>query len=154
MNGVSFADWDPRSLRARMAIVPQNPFLFTGTIRENVAYGCAAASDSAVWEALDQAGAGFVSLLPGGLDSVIGELGALLSGGQRQRLVIARALVRRPDLLILDEPTNHLDDHGIELLMESLRELPYRPAVILISHEPRVLRHVSRALRLAGGKLA
>ncbi len=154
VNGLPFSHWNPRGVRARMAIVPQNPFLFPGTVRENVAYGMAPVSDAAVWEALRQAGADFVSQLPETLDSLIGEQGALLSGGQRQRLVIARALLRQPDLLILDEPTNHLDDHGIEVLMESLRNLPFHPAVILISHEPRVLRHVSRALRLTGGRLS
>ena len=74
-------------------------------------------------------------------------------GGQRQRLVIARALLRRPDLLILDEPTNHIDESGIANLMHRLERLPFHPAVIIISHEPRVLRHTSRAWRVVDGHL-
>jgi ATPase subunit of ABC transporter with duplicated ATPase domains len=67
--------------------------------------------------------------------------------------VIARALLRRPDLLILDEPTNHLDETGISALMRTLGRLPFRPAVIVVSHEARVLRHTGRAWRLSDGRL-
>ena len=101
------------------------------------------------WSGADE----FVEQLPEKLDTLIGENGVRLSGGQRQRLVIARALLRRPDLLILDEPTNHLDDAGIASLIGSLDHVSFRPAVIVISHESRVLRHASRAWRLTGGKL-
>jgi ABC-type multidrug transport system fused ATPase/permease subunit len=137
-----------------MAVVAQNPFLFAGTLRENVAYGNADATAEAIWEALRWAGADdFVAQLPDTLDTPIGENGVRLSGGQRQRLVIARALLRRPYLLILDEPTNHLDDAGIASLIDSLDRVPFRPAVIVISHEWRVLRHATRAWRLTGGRL-
>jgi ABC-type bacteriocin/lantibiotic exporter with double-glycine peptidase domain len=137
-----------------MALVPQTPFLFAGTIRANVAYGQDQAPTEAVWEALGWAGAAeFVAQLPGALETLIGERGVRLSGGQRQRLVIARALLRRPELLILDEPTNHLDDDGIASLVENLGRLPFRPAVIIVSHEWRVLRHTSQAWRLTEGRL-
>jgi len=132
----------------------QDVFLFAGTLRENVAYGNADATAEAIWEALRWAGADdFVAQLPDTLDTPIGENGVRLSGGQRQRLVIARALLRRPYLLILDEPTNHLDDAGIASLIDSLDRVPFRPAVIVISHEWRVLRHATRAWRLTGGRL-
>jgi ABC-type multidrug transport system fused ATPase/permease subunit len=154
VNGVPYDRLRMRSLRAHLAIVAQNPFLFAGTVRENVAYGNASATPEAIREALRWAGADdFVAQLPEALDTLIGENGVRLSGGQRQRLVIARALLRRPDLLILDEPTNHLDDAGIASLIGSLDRLPFRPAVIVISHEWRVLRHATRAWRLAGGRL-
>lgn len=154
VNGAAYDRLSIRSLRAHMAIVAQNPFLFAGTVRENVAYGNAGAAPEAIWEALRWAGADdFVAQLPEALDTLIGENGVRLSGGQRQRLVIARALLRRPDLLILDEPTNHLDDAGIASLIGSLDGVPFRPAVIVISHEWRVLRHATRAWRLTGGKL-
>jgi len=154
VNGVPYDRLRVRSLRVRMAIVAQNPFLFAGTLRENVAYGNPRAESEQIWEALRWAGAeDFVAQLPGALDALVGENGVRLSGGQRQRLVIARALLRRPDLLILDEPTNHLDDAGIASLIASLDGVPFHPAVIVISHEWRILRHATRAWRVAAGRL-
>jgi len=154
INGIPYDRLRMHSLRSRMAIVPQSPFLFADTIRANVAYGQDQASSAAVWEALGWAGAAeFVSQLPDGLETLIGEQGVRLSGGQRQRLVIARALLRRPELLILDEPTNHLDDDGIASLVDNLGRLPFRPAVIIVSHEWRVLGHAGRAWRLREGRL-
>lgn len=153
-DGVAYDELDIRQLRTRMAVVPQHPFLFSGTIRDNVAYGSEKAADEAVYEALRGAGADeFVDQTADGLDTTIGEQGVRLSGGQRQRLVIARALLRKPELLILDEPTNHLDEEAIERLMESLDRLAFRPSVLVISHEWRVLRHVDRAFRLVDRRL-
>ena len=154
VNGIPYGEIDIRSLRSRIAIVPQHPFLFAESIRANLAYGLDTVAEEAIWEALDWAGAAqFVSELPAGLDNQIGDHGVRLSGGQRQRLVIARALLRRPDLLILDEPTNHIDETGIASLMHRLERLPFHPAVIIISHEPRVLRHTGRAWRVVDGHL-
>jgi ABC-type multidrug transport system fused ATPase/permease subunit len=153
VNRQSYDDVDMRAVRSRIGLVPQNPLLFLGTVRENVSYGTLAAS-AEVENALEWSGAsGFVSELPQGLETSIGEHGVRLSGGQRQKLVIARALLRRPDLLILDEPTNHLDEAAIEHLMESLDRLPFRPAVLVISHELRVLRQVDAAWKLDRGRL-
>jgi len=152
--GSGYDGLDMRSLRARLAIVPQNPLLFTGTIRENVVYGSENVSDEAFEEALREAGAlDVVARQAQGAETQIGDNGVRLSGGERQRLAIARALLRRPDLLILDEPTNHLDQDGIEELMKSLKRLPFRPAVLLISHERRVVEYADRAWRLRDGKL-
>lgn len=150
--GVPYDRLDLRALRARMAFVPQHPFLFPGTLRENVAYG--ATEEARLEEALRQAGAAaFIADLPLGLETPAGEQGVRLSGGQRQKLAIARALLRRPELLVLDEPTNHFDDEAIAALMRSLDTLPFRPTVLVISHEARVLACVDEAWRLAGGRL-
>lgn len=154
VNGIPYEQLDMRRLRSRCATVPQHPFLFAETVRANVAYGSDALADEAIWEALRWAGAAeFVEALPEGLDSEIGEQGVRLSGGQKQRLAIARALLRRPDLLILDEPTNHLDEEGVSGLMDRLDRLPFQPAVLLVSHEWHILRHAHRAWRLTGGRL-
>jgi ABC-type multidrug transport system fused ATPase/permease subunit len=154
INGRPYDRFDMRSLRSHVAVVPQTPFLFADTIRANVGYGAGELSSRAIRDALEWAGAaGFVDELPNGIDTQIGEQGGRLSGGQRQRLAIARALLRRPDLLILDEPTNHLDEDGVSGLMESLDGLPFRPAVIVVSHEWRVLRHTDEAWRLEDGRL-
>lgn len=153
VNGTPYDEMAIRSVRARIALVPQNPLLFAGSVRDNIIYGCAERAAD-LEEALEWAGAAeIVRHLPEGLNTPIGEQGIRLSGGQRQRLVIARALLRRPDVLILDEPTNHLDEEAIERLMANLDSLPFRPALLVISHEQRVLRHVDRAFRLDDGYL-
>ncbi len=154
VNGMAYDEVEIRSLRARMAILPQNPFLFPGSIRDNLTYGSTAFGDGEVRQALEWSGArGFVDELSRGLDSEIGEHGILLSGGQRQKLVLARALLRKPDFLIFDEPTNHLDEDAIATLLHNLARLPFRPAVLMISHDPVAIRHASRAWRLEGGCL-
>lgn len=154
VNGIAYDEADIRSLRSRMAILPQNPFLFPGTIRDNLTYGMPACSDEDVWQALEWAGAAsFVAEIAEGLDCAIGEKGILLSGGQRQKLALARALLRKPDFLIFDEPTNHLDEEAIAILLHNLARLPFHPAVLIISHDPVAQRHASRACRLEAGSV-
>jgi ABC-type multidrug transport system fused ATPase/permease subunit len=155
-NGIPYDEVSMRSLRSRIAIVPQDPLLFAGTVRDNLIYGrdSGRADPRELEDSLQWSGAaGFVSELPRGLDTEIGDHGVQLSGGQRQSLVIARALIRRPDLLILDEPTNHLDAAAIESLASRLGKLPFRPAVLVISHETHVLHHADRAYHLENGRL-
>ena len=154
VNGMAYDTADIRSLRSRMALLPQNPFLFPGSVRDNLTYGLADCPDADIWQALEWAGAAeFVNAMPGTLDQAIGEQGVLLSGGQRQKLVLARALLRQPDFLIFDEPTNHLDEAAIATLLGNLAHLPFHPAVLIISHDPAALRHTSIAWRLEDGNL-
>jgi len=157
-NGIPYDELSVPSLRERIAIVPQNPVLFSGTVRANIAYGMSVRPDGGdrdLEEALEWAGAtAVIRRLPHGLDTEIGDQGVRLSGGERQSLAIARALLRRPDLLVLDEPTNHLDAEAIERLAASLEGLPFRPAVLVISHEAHVLRHATVAYRIASGRLS
>ena len=113
----------------------RNPFFFATSIRENLMYGSSTVSADDIRWALGMAGAQpIVDALPRGLDTVLGDDARTLSGGQRQRIAIARALVRRPKILILDEPTNHLDRNGIAEVLTNLRSWPARPAVLIVSH--------------------
>jgi len=91
--------------------------------------------------------------LPDGYRTQIGEDGVLLSGGERQKIAIARALMRRPGLLILDEPTNHLDKQAVKDIMDSLNKLDYRPAFFIISHDASVVDHAEKIFMLDEGVL-
>ncbi len=114
----------------------QEQIFFAGTIRENITYGTEGLSDLEVMNMCEKATAGeLMRALPLGLDSELGDNGVFLSGGQRQKLAIARALVRRPRLLILDEPTNHLDPDSVKRLMVNLQNLEFKPAILIITQD-------------------
>jgi subfamily B ATP-binding cassette protein MsbA len=141
--------WDGRpvdelsrsSLRAQMAWVPQEPILFTGSVRQNLEVGRPGATEAELWDALRRAHAeGFVQALPRGLDEPCGERGALLSGGQRQRLAIARAFLRGPSLLLLDEPTSALDAESEREVQAGLAELKRGRTTLVIAHRLSTVR--------------
>jgi len=151
---VPYDELDVTVLRRSIGVVPQNPSFFSGTVFENLVYGRATASREEVEEAVRQAQAEeFIARLPRGFDTEIGESGVLLSGGQAQRLAVARALLGRPRLLVLDEPTNHLDRNAVASLLTSLEALEHRPGILLISHDPEVLRITSGVYWLRDGRL-
>ncbi|HET9161781.1 MAG TPA: ABC transporter ATP-binding protein [Caulobacteraceae bacterium] len=153
-DGAPYEDIDLHGLRRQIGLVPQEAQLFTGTVAENIAYGLAGATAAEIASAAKLAGAAdFIVELPSSYQTLIGENGAFLSGGQRQRIALARALLRKPRLLILDEPTNHLDADAVAHLLSMLRNLEQRPAVLLISHSDEVLDMADRVLVLADGKL-
>jgi ABC-type multidrug transport system fused ATPase/permease subunit len=154
-DGVPFDRLDLTELRRRIGVVMQHPEFFAGTVRENITYGYPEATEEEITRAARLALADdFIRALPRGYDTPIGEEGILLSGGEVQRIAIARALLRRPRLLILDEPTNHLESAAIRRLLDNLAGLHDRPGVLIISHDRDVLRHVRRVHRLANGILA
>ena len=153
-DGHAYDELDIRNLRASMGVVMQDPVIFPGTIWENIVYGCPEASMSAVDQAAELATAlDFIRKLPKGYGTHVGEHGVMLSGGERQRLALARVLLRQPKLLILDEPTNHLDSAALTRLMSNLQALDPLPAILLISHDPEVLRHAGHFYVLDEGRL-
>ena len=153
-DGVPYDRLDLVELRRRMGVVMQHPTFFAGTVLENISYGYPEATMDEVLRASRLALADeFIRRLPQAYDTPIGEEGILLSGGEVQRIAIARALLRRPRLLILDEPTNHLESAVIHRLLENLSTLEERPAVLIISHDREVLGFADHLYRVESGIL-
>ena len=127
--------------------------LVAGTVRQNLCYGLErAASDGELLGALERSGFGDVSRrLPGGLDQEVREDGGGLSSGEKQKLALARALLRRPALLLLDEPTANVDERSEAEIVDTLLTLRESCTVVVVSHEPRVLEHADRRLPIAAG---
>jgi ABC-type bacteriocin/lantibiotic exporter with double-glycine peptidase domain len=153
--GQPYDTLDMTALRRQIAIVPQDPLIFAGTIAENIAYGSPEAPPEAIRHAANLAAAdAFIAALPAGYDTPVSEEGTTLSGGQRQRLALARALLRRPALLLLDEPTNHLDSASIRHFMATLATLEDAPTILLISHDPAIVRGAARRYELREGTIS
>jgi ABC-type multidrug transport system fused ATPase/permease subunit len=137
-----------------MAIVPQDIFLFGGSIRENIAYGKPGAAEQEIIDAAHKANAWeFISRFPDGLDTIVGERGMQLSGGQRQRIAIARALLRDPKILILDEATSSLDSESERLVQEALENLMNGRTSIVIAHRLSTIRQADHILVLNKGRI-
>jgi len=150
-----YDDLDMRWLRSKLGVVTQSPLFFKGSILDNITYGLPRPDMERVEKACRIATAGeFIRMLPGGFDTDIGSQGILLSGGQRQKIAIARALMKEPRLLIMDEPTNHLDSESVDLLIRNLKSLDPAPAILLISHDPSVLRYSHMTYGLSDGLLS
>jgi ABC-type multidrug transport system fused ATPase/permease subunit len=155
VDGVDVQQYDIRSLRERIAIVPQDPVLFSGTIAENLRYGRLDASDEEVVAAARAAHADqFVSHLPKQYDTQIAEAGAGLSGGERQRLSVARAILKNAPILILDEPTSSLDAISEEIVFDALRKLRAGRTTIVIAHRLSTVRDADAILVLDGGRIS
>lgn len=135
IDGIPLSQVNGEAWRRTIAVVPQNAVVFGDTVRVNLTYGEHKVDELRLARALRDSGASFVEALPQGLDTFIGENGHFLSGGQRQKLAIARALYRQASLLILDEPSHHLDQSSLKCLFTTLKSLPHRPAVLIISHD-------------------
>lgn len=147
VDGRALRPEDMPAWRRRVAYVPQEPFLLPGSVRENLAWVRPDAVEEEMRHALRLAGAEeVVERLPGGLDGVVGERGALLSGGERQRLALACALLRAPDLLVLDEPTSALDAASEARVWEAIAGLAGAVTVLVISHRPAALEGVANRL--------
>lgn len=155
VGGTDLAALDLAEWRSRIAWVPQRPYLFAGTITENLRLARPDASDEAVRRALRDAGAEeFVAELPEGADTVLGEDGAGLSAGQRQRLALARAFLADRPLLLLDEPTAALDGATEAAVVDAVRRLAAGRTVLLVVHRPALLAVADRVVRIEGAPAA
>ncbi len=137
LDGVDLQQFEIDSLRRKMAVVSQKTFIFNTSIRNNIAYGTPEATEAEIYEAARQANAlEFIEKLPGGFNTILGADGIQLSGGQQQRIAIARALVRKPEILILDEATSALDAITQQSIQEVLEHFAVGRTVIVIAHRP------------------
>ena len=153
-DGKDSRDYSLSALRSQIALVPQDIFLFGGTIRENIEYGKPGSSDEEITEAAQKANAmEFISRFPEKLDTLVGERGTQLSGGQRQRIAIARAVLKNPKILILDEATSSLDSESERLVQDALEKLMTGRTSVVIAHRLSTVRKADQILVLDHGKL-
>jgi ATP-binding cassette subfamily B protein len=149
LDGVDIRTLSLRTLRENVTLLHQESMLFPGTVRDNIAYGRPAATDEEIVQAAIAADAhAFISALPEGYQTQIGQRGRLLSGGQRQRIAIARAMIRNTPVLVLDEPTTGLDPQTAARIMEPLRRLMAGRTTILITHDAQVAPHPDQVITI------
>lgn len=154
VDGTDIRTVTQESLHDVIAVVPQEPSLFHRTIRDNIAYGRPDATDEEVEEAARKAQAhDFITLLPEGYKTLVGERGVKLSGGQRQRVAIARAILKAAPILILDEATSSLDSESESEIQKALHELMQGKTVIAIAHRLSTIREMDRIIVMEGGKI-
>jgi len=154
IDGIDLRDLTICSLRRKMAVVSQNTFIFNASVRYNIAYGLDGISEQMIEDAARQANAiDFIINMPQGFDTVLGDRGVRLSGGQCQRIAIARALLRKPEILILDEATSALDSVTERMIQESLDELSKNCTVIVIAHRLSTIVRADKVVVLEKGRI-
>jgi ABC-type multidrug transport system fused ATPase/permease subunit len=153
-DGHNSREFSLTSLRKQIALVPQDIFLFGGTIRENIAYGKPGATDDEIFRAAQKANAiEFIDRFPEKFNTVVGERGTQLSGGQRQRVAIARAVLKDPRILILDEATSSLDSESERLVQEALERLMEGRTSVVIAHRLSTIRQADRIFVIDNGQI-
>jgi len=155
IDGLDIRDYTQESLRKQIAYVPQEPMLFHRSLRENIKYGKPDASDEEIIHAAKQANAmEFISKLPQGLDTLVGERGVKLSGGQKQRIAIARAVLKDAPILVLDEATSALDSESEKLIQAALKKLMQGRTSVVIAHRLSTIATLDRIIVLSDGRVA
>lgn len=154
-NGANISTLCPRQYRRSLALVQQEPTLYQGTIRENIALGLDSdATDDQIYEACQQANIHeFIKSLPDGLATICGSKGTLFSGGQRQRIAISRALIRKPKLLLLDEATSALDTESEKIVQAALDKAKEGRTTIAVAHRLSTIKDADKIFVLVKGKV-
>lgn len=141
-------------LRAQIALVPQEPFMFAGTIAENITLGDKTVERAALEKAADMAALGdTIASFPGGFETIVGEKGVILSGGQKQRIALARALLSNRPVMILDDPISQVDADTGQTIINTIRSLTGPRITILISHRLSAVRHADQVIILNEGRI-
>ena len=154
IDGQDIAAVSQESLRSQIAYVPQEPYLFHRSLRDNIAYGRPDASDDEILAAIKRANAEeFIDALPKGLDTIVGERGVKLSGGQRQRIALARAILKNAPILVLDEATSALDSESERLIQDALEKLMKGRTAIVVAHRLSTIAHLDRIVVLDKGAI-
>ena len=154
IDGVNIKDYDVKSLRKNIGIVPQETFLFSGTILQNIKYGKRDATFEEIKEAAKKANAHeFIKKLEDGYNTEIGERGVKLSGGQKQRIAIARAILENPQILILDEATSALDNESEKLVQDALEKLMENKTTFVIAHRLTTIENSDKIVVLQQGEI-
>ena len=154
IDGIDTRDYDVYTLRKNIGVVPQETFLFSGSVRDTIIYGKRNASDEEIEKALRMANAyKFVMELPQGLNTEVGERGVLLSGGQKQRLAIARAILENPPIMILDEATSALDTESERLVQDALDKLMTNRTTFVIAHRLSTILHADKIVVMENGEI-
>ena len=154
LDGIDLREFDPEALRREIGFVPQETFLFSATLGENIAWGVKNPTKDDIARAAELAGLGpDLATFPNGLDTVVGERGLTLSGGQKQRTAIARALLRNPRMLILDDALSSVDTITEEMILNGLAGLMHGRTTILISHRVSTVRHADHIFVLEHGEI-
>ena len=154
LDGMDLRDMALAELRRHIAIVPQQPALFSNNVRYNIAYGCPEASQQSIEAAARRAHAHeFISALPEGYDSYLGEQGVRLSGGQRQRIALARAMLMDPRVLLLDEATSALDAESEFQVQQAITELMHERTTVIIAHRLATIRDADCIAVMDGGRI-
>jgi ATP-binding cassette subfamily B protein len=154
IDGIDLRDFDPREVRRQIGFVPQETFLFSATLGENIAWGVESASEKDIVRAAELAGLGSdIEGFPAGYATMIGERGLTLSGGQKQRVAIARAIIRNPRILILDDALSSVDTLTEERILSGLTAIMHGRTTILISHRVSTVQNASRIFVLEHGDI-
>ncbi|MGB3688882.1 MAG: ABC transporter transmembrane domain-containing protein [Jannaschia helgolandensis] len=155
LGGVDLRDMDRDAFRANLALVPQDPVIFAASARENIRFGSPEATDAQVEEAAKSAAAhDFLSALPQGYDTYVGERGVMLSGGQKQRIAIARAILRNAPVLLLDEATSALDAESERAVQDAVAKLAQNRTTIIVAHRLATVKQADRIVVMENGRIA